>query len=173
MSRTTTAVVTGRASAPARASPLGYLGAARSLHRAPGMRFVALACCSFGVVAILSAAEARAQTAPLAVAPPPSALSALPPPRLQTHSKALMGGGIALTAFGGLSLFGGLAAFAEGARGGATVLVPLGFGVGIPLLIHAAGCFAGGIPMIVIGARKIPAPALVPLRGGVGLSFQL
>jgi hypothetical protein len=125
--------------------------------RAP-MRWV------FGALAaalLLQASIAAAQPAPLAptvTAAPPPALY-VPTLRYKTHSPALMAGGIALTVLGGLSILSG-----------ATVIIydyshkydPDGWGrllsilVGAPLLIHGAGCFAGGIPMIVIGNRRIP-----------------
>jgi hypothetical protein len=101
-----------------------------------------------------------APLAPTATAAPPPPAAYMPTLRYKTHSPALMAGGIALTVLGGLSILSG-----------ATVILydyshkydPYGWGrllstlVGAPLLIHGAGCFAGGIPMIVIGNRRIPA----------------
>jgi hypothetical protein len=100
----------------------------------------------------------------------------------KTHSPALMGGGIALVVLGALSVIGSATAFAEDASSHARGVVAII--VGLPLAIHGAGCFAGGIPMIVIGNRKIPAdgspppktslvPTIVPSRGGVGLGWSL
>jgi hypothetical protein len=78
-----------------------------------------------------------------------------PTVRMGRHSDALMAGGIVLTVLGGLSLAGGATAIAadtyHGDFGGI-----LAFLVGMPLLIHGAGCIAGGIPMIVIGNKQIP-----------------
>lgn len=78
--------------------------------------------------------------------------------RLVRHSPALMGGGIALIVLGALSAVGATLAYAtdnygHGDWAGAQAII-----VGMPLTFHALGCFAGGIPMYVIGARMIPAP---------------
>ena len=110
--------------------------------------------------------------------PPPYMMS--PPPtetRMVRHSGALMGGGIGLTAFGVISAIGGATAFAEDGHSGGSQGI-LSLLVGLPLLIHAAGCLAGGIPMIVIGNRKIPIeiphmmPTMVSSRGGAGLGWK-
>ena len=103
--------------------------------------------------------------------------------RMKRHSPALMGGGIALTSLGVLSVLGAGTAFAVDAGSSGEFRGILALIVGLPLLIHGAGCIAGGVPMIVIGARMIPAdgspppktsfiPRLVPARGGAGLGFS-
>lgn len=97
--------------------------------------------------------------------------------RMVTHSPALMGGGIALVSIGVLSAFGAATAFAEDSgRGGSGGILSLI--VGLPLLAHGLGCIGGGIPMIVIGARKIPVeiprgmPMIVGTRGGAGVGWR-
>jgi hypothetical protein len=125
---------------------------------------------------------------PLGAYPPPGAYPPagaypyqVPPPpsgRMKTHSPALMGGGIALVALGGLSLLGAATAFVDDARSKGDFQGILSVIVGIPLLVHGLGCIAGGIPMIVIGKRRIPADgppptlSLVPSRGGGAMRWS-
>ena len=77
--------------------------------------------------------------------------------RYKRHSLPLMAGGITLTAIGVLSILGGITAFIEDQNSGGDARGYLGILVGIPLLIHGAGCIGGGIPMWRIGDRTIPA----------------
>ncbi len=103
-------------------------------------------------------------------APPAQRMAPMPPPHthMVRHSGALMGGGIALTALGVLSGFAAMSAFIEDGRNnyrGAMAGI-----IGIPALIHMVGCLAGGIPMIVIGNRKIPIEIPVMIGASRGVS---
>lgn len=97
---------------------------------------------------------------------------------MKTHSPALMGGGIALTVLGGGSIVGAITIFGldSGSHGDFSGLASVL--IGIPLLVHGLGCLGGGIPMIVIGNKSIPAnsaslvPAIVPTRGGAGFGWR-
>lgn len=109
-------------------------------------------------------ALAAAQQPPLAPtatpAPPPPTGHHTPTLRYKTHSPALMDGGIALVVLGGISLASGVGVIIWDQGRGANSSFPRGIWTGvaaIPLLVHAAGCIAGGIPMILIGSRQIPA----------------
>lgn len=88
---------------------------------------------------------------------------------MKTHSYPLMGGGIALTSIGVVSLLGGGAVIMNDLDGGGDLKGLATIILGVPLVVHGLGCIGGGIPMIVIGARKIPLysptnrPALLPL----------
>jgi hypothetical protein len=90
-----------------------------------------------------------------------------------------MNGGIALTVLGGVSLIGAAAAFGVDTGNQGDFQGVLSILVGLPLLVHGAGCLAGGIPMIVIGNKDIPEgsasllPTIVPARGGAALRWQL
>lgn len=115
--------------------------------------------------------------APYGMSPQYPAMQPFTETRMVTHSPALMGGGIALVSIGVLSAFGAATAFAEdsghGGSGGLLSLI-----VGLPLLAHGLGCIGGGIPMIVIGARKLPVevpramPMVVGTRGGAGVGWR-
>ena len=99
------------------------------------------------------------------------------PPRMKRHSPALMGGGIFLTAFGGLSLIGAATTFGLDSSGGGDFSGFASLLIGLPLLVHGLGCIAGGIPMIVVGNKQIPegsaslVPSLVPSRGGAAMQW--
>ena len=94
-------------------------------------------------------------SAPLAPRPMPMPAPYVPTMRMGRHSEALMAGGIAMTTLGVLSVAGGVTAIIADSGHGDFDGV-LAFLVGLPLLIHGAGCIAGGIPMIVIGNKQIP-----------------
>ncbi|MFT3767225.1 MAG: hypothetical protein QM820_17140 [Minicystis sp.] len=104
-------------------------------------------------------ALAAAQTPPPLV---PAVQPAPPPPyvptmRYKTHSTPLIVGGGVLTGLGALSLLGGVTAIVADQSNHGEFQGILSIVVGIPLLVNGVGCVAGGIPMIVIGNRKIPA----------------
>jgi hypothetical protein len=80
---------------------------------------------------------------------------------MRIHSPSLRDAGIVFVILGAVSLAAGtgiiaknFAASTQSEGEGASLVMTF---VGIPLLVHAAGCFAAGISMIVVGAKKIPA----------------
>jgi hypothetical protein len=115
------------------------------------------------------AAAAGAPAAPSPTTPPPllpvrerAAADAVMPGAAMVHSPALAAGGYLLVALGVVSVIGGTAATIAVSRSNCDAC---GFGY-LPagaVIIHGAGCLAGGIPMVVIGSRRIPVPTLLPL----------
>lgn len=87
---------------------------------------------------------------------------------MKTHSYALMGGGIALTGIGAVSLLAGTLTIVGDLQGGGDLKGLATMILGVPLVVHGLGCIGGGIPMILIGAKKIPVhsppnrPGLLP-----------
>ena len=82
-------------------------------------------------------------------------------PAWKTHSPGLAAGGVVLLVLGAASIIAGAVVGPMCGSGGTCG----GWLAGVPLIIHGAGCFAGGIPMVVIGMRKVPAaaPTITPL----------
>jgi sulfite exporter TauE/SafE len=78
------------------------------------------------------------------------------PAPLKTHSPALIAGGIVLTGVGAVSAIGGVTAIIADVANRNEFKGLLAVIIGVPLLAHGLGCLAGGIPMIAIGAKKIP-----------------
>jgi hypothetical protein len=114
-----------------------------------------------GALLFCPAVAAADPPPPIPYAPAPREVRAAPAPeaprlRYKRHSLALMAGGLTLTALGVLSIIGGATAIAEDLNPH-NETSGLGTLLGIGLLIHGAGCLAGGIPMAVIGNRSIPA----------------
>lgn len=93
---------------------------------------------------------------PLAPRPMPMPAPYTPTMRMGTHSEALMGGGVAMLTLGVLSLAGGVGTIVADSSSHGDFSGYIAFLVGLPLLIHGAGLVAGGIPMILIGNKKVP-----------------
>ena len=120
-----------------------------------------------GAMLLYPAVAAADEPPPIPYAPAPVQMRPAPAPyvprlRFKRHSLALMAGGVALTTMGALSILGGITAIAEDSRQHADGILALI--VGTPLIVHGAGCIGGGIPMIRIGDRTVPAgwASLVP-----------
>jgi hypothetical protein len=103
---------------------------------------------------------------PMMVKPPKFDPELYPWVPTKMHSPGLMGGGIAFLALGSLSVLGGVTAVIVDSNSHGDFEGILSILVALPLFIHGAGCIAAGIPMTVVGARKVPAmPAWVPAPG--------
>jgi hypothetical protein len=98
----------------------------------------------------------------------------------KTHSRHLVAGGALLTGLGVVSLVFSVVLFSRPSNGEWGAFPQAMGGV---TLAHGLGCLGGGIPMIVIGQRQIPAgepplvlPAAPPRREampmGVTLGFR-
>lgn len=113
-----------------------------------------------GALLLWPAVAAADPPPPIPYGPAPAQLQPAPPPyvprlRYKRHSLALMAGGLSLSAIGVLSILGGVTAIIQDKKDhDEGILAAI---VGAPLLVHGAGCIAGGIPMTVIGNRTIPA----------------
>lgn len=83
----------------------------------------------------------------------------------------MVAGGIVLTTLGAGHVGLGIVAIAADE----SAFVGLGFVVGIPSIVLGTGLLAGGIPMIVIGAKSVPDTSqravlsFVPQMGGGAL----
>ena len=100
--------------------------------------------------------------------PPPALMG--PPPRMERRSKGMMIGGIVLLGVGGLSLITGLAVYAAGSVGSYNCSSQWGNGsgfcgwkadtgtetAGVALMIAGVAGLGVGIPLTVIGAKKVP-----------------
>ncbi len=72
------------------------------------------------------------------------------------HSPGLVAGGTVLTVLGTASAIAATIIFVADSRGGGDFRGLTSVIFGIPLSVNAVGCLAGGIPMIVIGAKDVP-----------------
>ena len=100
--------------------------------------------------------------------PPPPLMG--PPPRMERRSKGMMVGGIVLLGVGALSLVTGLAVYAAGSLGSYECTAGWGSGggycgykesssektAGAALMIVGVAGIGVGIPLTVIGAKKVP-----------------
>jgi hypothetical protein len=95
------------------------------------------------------------------LSPPPATTLPEGAATLQVHSPALTAGGYVMIAFGVASVVSGLAMFQVATSHDCYDCYRVM--IATPLLLHGAGCVAGGIAMAVVGKREIPVPAPVLL----------
>ena len=96
-------------------------------------------------------------------------------PPTKRHSPGLMAGGIVLTTLGAIQTGIATGIFIEASRSRSEYSGIFTVFIGVPLFVNGIGGLAGGIPMIVIGAKSIPDTSpraqlsFVPQMGGGAL----